>query len=152
MAMLKRPSRERVTQDGGGEFMPPDRPDRNPPFISDDRGMPPNELPGPGDIAGERAGTSPRENPTLGGGVNMRSPGGQATPGRPMSPTPMAGSVMPFQPMGSPSPASLTRPRSGNLYGSMGGLQGGGLGLPLDPTSNQKSDPISTLLQLLMGR
>ncbi len=37
------------------------------------------------------------------------------------------------------------------MFGSSGGLKGGGLGMPFDPTSNQKSNPIDTLLQQLLG-
>jgi hypothetical protein len=136
--------------------------DQEGPMVSDSFGNPPGS-----DIGGrmpvgpiaDRAGLDPRDNPTLGGGSGptLRQPGGgQATPGRPMEPSPMAGGVspgpMPFKPMGAPSPVSLTKAPRGNLYGSMGGLQGGGLGLPLDPVSDQKSDPISSLIQMLTQR
>jgi hypothetical protein len=75
-----------------------------------------------------------------------------------MSPTPMAGSTMspggtlPFSPLSGPKPVQLVKPRGSALFGSMGGLQGGGLGLALDPTSDQASDPITTLMKILGGR
>jgi hypothetical protein len=107
-----------------------------------------------------RSSQGPRENfaPQLrspaSGGMNA-----QAAPQRPEEPTPMAGStqmgssegVLPFQPMGGPSPSTLAKPQS-SLFGSMGGLQGGGLGVPLDPTPNAASDPITNLIQMLLGR
>lgn len=107
-------------------------------------------------IDSQRAGETSRERD-----VNRRAPGGMPTPGRPSTPTPMAGStfqpgteggaggVMPFNPMRGPSAASMVSSR-GALFGSQGGLQGGGLGVPLDPTSNSQSDPISTLISQLM--
>lgn len=110
------------------------------------------------DGAPSRQGMTPRENPTL------RAPSGAgAAPPMPKSPSPQAGSVstagmgstegvMPFAPMGGTPNVRLAKPSSQGLYGSLGGLQGGGLGLPLDPTSNQQSDPISTLIQMLSGR
>lgn len=102
-----------------------------------------------------RFGEAPRERPG----------GGDAAPPQPRTPTPQAGSVgpspgpapmppQPFSPMPQQAPvASLARPMggSGSLYGGLGGLKGGGLGVPLDPISNQASDPISTLLKLLQG-
>jgi hypothetical protein len=94
-----------------------------------------------------RAGETPRDRQ-----------GSQAAPARPGTPTPMAGStfqpevpqgpgVIPFEPL--PSTDIMGVSRRG-LFGSRGGLQGGGIGLPLDPTSNQASDPISGLIQLLL--
>jgi hypothetical protein len=51
-----------------------------------------------------------------------------------------------------PSPAFQTpRRQRGALFGSQGGLKGGGLGVPLDPVANQQSDPIATLIKLLNG-
>lgn len=84
------------------------------------------------------------------------APGG-ATPRRPMSPSPMTGStsgLQLFNPMPGPSPVTLANPAKRGMFGSLGGLQGGGLGLPLDPTSNVESDPISGLIELLskLGR
>ena len=110
-------------------------------------------------IAG-RGGETPRERSKPGGGA------GGAAPTRPRSPQPMAGStfqagmgggmgsggVMPFDPMGgSPDVGSLATPRLRGLFGGAGGLTEGGLGVPLDPTSDLESDPISTLLKLLQG-
>ena len=85
----------------------------------------------------------------MGGGSNV-------APRQPAEPTPMAGATMQapspqmFEPMGRESNVRLTSSMGGGLYGKSGGLQGGGLGVPFDPTSNAQSDPISTLLQLLM--
>lgn len=101
---------------------------------------------------------SPRERDAFGTGV-----GGNATPRRPMAPTPMAGtaSLQPFQPM-SDAPAGmmagagmgagsvLRRPGGGSLFGSMGGLKGGGLGMPLDPTNAAQNQDVSGLLQMLL--
>jgi hypothetical protein len=86
--------------------------------------------------------------------------GPAATPTMPRVPTPQAAGqpavsgppVLPFQPMSSPSIGSMATPRLRGLSGSAGGLQGGGLGLPLDPVSNQTSDPIDTLLQGLTSK
>jgi hypothetical protein len=104
-------------------------------------------------------------------------PGGggesHATPMRPPQPTPEAGSsfqatsggdttgqggLTPFSPLPQTDYAPLARSggpgglQSGNggLFGSLGGLQGGGLGVPLDPTANEQSDPIDTLIKHLM--
>ena len=102
-----------------------------------------------------RGGESPRER---GGGGDTS---GGAAPPRPHSPAPQAGSgalppsgqgggLGPFSPMPSAPGVSLAKPRGmGSLYGSAGGLQGGGLGLPFDPVSNQKSPDIGGLLELL---
>ena len=63
--------------------------------------------------------------------------------------------VVPFEPLAGPNPGSFANPmaqrRSGGLYGMAGGLKGGGLGMALDPTSDQKSDPITTLIKALLG-
>lgn len=106
--------------------------------------------PGAGTIEGAQSGESPRER------------GASATLRRPSAPSPMAGStfqagtpapqgVMPFQPMDGADASMLAHP-AGSLFGKAGGLQGGGLGLPLDPTSNQASDPIQLLMKLLGGQ
>lgn len=78
----------------------------------------------------------------------------------------------PFQPMSQPPSSMMTSPMGGStdqmggspdissgpmlrmnsLFGSMGGLKGGGLGVPLDPMSNQKDDPISQLIAMLGQR
>lgn len=134
---------------------------------------------------GGREGETPRERASegrpggggMGGGgdVRLRTAGAgggdgatQATPRRPSSPSPMAGStftpasggatgvggspgVVPFEPMSSPNVGSLTTPVGGGLYGGAGGLTGGGLGVPLDPISNQQSSPLDMLLQIIKG-
>lgn len=88
------------------------------------------------------------------------------------APTPQPTSrLIPFTPMGGSGGAAdagtLTSPGGGlssstasigssaspqlrSLFGSQGGLRGGGLGVPLDPVSNQMSDPISLLIEQLM--
>lgn len=101
-------------------------------------------IPTPMNPVDSRSGEGPREGATL---------------KRPSSPTSMAGSsfqagpaqtgLMPFQPLGSPDVSSMVHPH-GSVFGSQGGLQEGGFGMGLDPTPNQASDPISTLLQFLM--
>jgi hypothetical protein len=111
------------------------------------------DLPGRGE-------EGPRERPSGGGG------GGTAVaPRRPSEPTSQAGSqfsnpqplgpaaqqgVLPFAPMPQANVGSFATPNQGGLYGSAGGLQGGGLGVPFDPISDAASDPISGLLELLM--
>ena len=98
----------------------------------------------------------------------------QATRRRPAEPSPMSGSfftagggreapmggVRPFTPMGDTNGTDLASPMGGDvgvtrrspvaLFGSLGGLQGGGLGVPLDPMSNATSDPISSLIESLL--
>lgn len=114
----------------------------------------PTEIGGQGGMTG---GPSPGQ-PSR-GSESPRERQGTAVPRRPMEPTPMAGSaspasggLQPFQPMGSPSVGSMATPRLRGLFGSSGGLQGGGLGVPLDPTSNDASPDISSLIaQLLKG-
>lgn len=86
----------------------------------------------------------------------------QSAPRQPQVPTPMAGTeqtmgggpqgTIPFTPMGGPDAASQASPRLRSLFGGGSGLTGGGLGVPLDPISNQQSDPINMLMQLLQGR
>jgi hypothetical protein len=154
------PTRLRVSNSGGwdDDLNAPRRPGLNlggptPPPVppppmgggGGDDGGEPTEL--GGGEPGARGGQGPRENFPGGGGT--------ATPTRPMTPTPISGGppVQVTPPIPGPSPASLTstlRGRGG-VYGSQGGLQGGGFGLPFDPTSNQKSDPISDLLKQLLG-
>lgn len=98
-----------------------------------------------------KSGESPRERGALGAQASLR---------RPSTPTPMSGStfspgmgqgLMPFQPLDQAEGSTLTNPQ-GSLFGSAGGLKGGGLGVPLDPTSNQQSDPIAFLMRLLKGQ
>jgi hypothetical protein len=95
--------------------------------------------------------TQPRNNPTLGGGPQLRPiGGGNATAPQPMSPTPQAGAVTPQPPMGGgPDLASLASPARRGLYGSSGGLQGGGLGVP--GSGGGDEDPISALIQQLLA-
>jgi hypothetical protein len=95
-----------------------------------------------------RGGETPREGQQGGGG------GGQATPTRPMEPQPISGQtpIQVTQPMASASPQALTSTlRNKGAYGGPSGLTQGGFGLPFDPTSNNKSDPIQFLIQQLIG-
>lgn len=103
---------------------------------------PPNTGGGQDSGQGARGSETPRER------------GGDATPTRPMSPDPVVGHppVQVTQPLPSESPMALTSTlRSRGLFGGAGGLTGGGLGVPFDPTSNSQSDPINTLLKKLLG-
>lgn len=91
-----------------------------------------------------------------------RDGGSVATPRRPPEPTPHTGaSMVAGGPSGGPAGLSL-RPftpmadvgsgdwqGSGGLFGSLGGLRGGGLGRPLDPMANEQSS-ISALIQMLL--
>lgn len=118
-------------------------------------GYSPRENFGPG--AGSGEGSPSLRTPTGGSGDGQQAgtPGGQpdgprATPAQPRQPFARAGQtgVLPFKPMDQNVGPNVT-PKMTNLFGSLGGLKGGGLGLPLDPTSNQISDPIDGLIQLL---
>jgi hypothetical protein len=131
-----------------GPFTPPPPPD-------------PNEVPNappPPVVQPERGGETPRERAASGGGGGTGSPGltgGLATPPRPRVPTPVAGAAgqPPQGPsVNSPLPPIVSQARQRSLMGGLGGLTMGGLGVPFDPTSNQKSDPISSLMELLKGR
>jgi hypothetical protein len=108
---------------------------------------------GPGPEGGARGGESPRERgATMGAPPMGGNTGGQPTSMPPMAPSPVAGQgLVPSAPLPGPNPQALTSTLrgSGGMFGSQGGLQGGGFGLPFDPTSNQESDPISSLLKLL---
>lgn len=96
--------------------------------------------------------------PTGRGNETPRDRIGNVAPRKPMEPSPMASQgssmqapmpgVLPFKPL----PGPMMGTTQGRLFGSMGGLKGGGLGLPLDPISDVASDPIDTLIQLLMKR
>jgi hypothetical protein len=115
-----------------------------------------------------RSGESPREREAPAGpfapysvpgripdGDERGAPGGEATPTQPMTPSPVAG-VPPVKishPMPGPNPQAMTSTLrgKGGYFGGQGGLTGGGFGLPFDPTSNAASDPITTLLQKLLG-
>jgi len=130
-----------------------------------------DEMMGGGERAGGegRFGEGPRERPRPVPGGALPGPGpmtpqpygANAAPEMPHSPTPQAGStftsggtdgggIIPFPPMGSADVGSMATPKLRGLFGSAGGLQGGGLGVPLDPISNQQSDPISSLIESLM--
>lgn len=85
--------------------------------------------------------------------------GPRPVPSRPSVPTPMAGSTMelpstegilPFTPLAGPDAVSQASPVRRSLYGGQRGLTGGGLGVPLDPVSNDQSDPISSLIAMLL--
>ena len=101
-----------------------------------------------------RFGETPRERPG-------------SAPGQPMEPTPAGGAPAPastgqgpFMPLPSPGTAKMALPggtaagpvqsQRRKLFGQSGGLLGGGLGVPLDPMSNDVSDPITSLIQLLL--
>lgn len=120
---------------------------------------------GGGDSTGARYGEKPRSRPPSG-----PVGGPEAAPPRPDSPTPMAGSVqqpdlpastagvLPFEPMGdtmgslsSMAAPTTSRLRGSGLYGDLGGLQGGGLGVPFDPVADEDSDPINLLMKLMGG-
>lgn len=96
---------------------------------------------------GGRGGESPRERQQGG------QAGGNATKTQPMEPSPISAQtpMQVTQPLASPSPQALTSTLrgAGGMFGGQGGLTGGGLGMPFDPTSNQDSDPINTLMKLL---
>lgn len=108
--------------------------------------------------------TPPPQGPTsTGPGYHV---GTVASPDQPDEPTPLAGmtstppqAIQPFRPLPeTPSSTlvgsigSMATPRLRGLYGSAGGLQGGGLGVPLDPTSNAASNPIDSLLSTLTSK
>lgn len=83
-----------------------------------------------------------------------------STPRKPSTPTPMAGSVstpssqgvIPFQPIGTPSVGAQATPQLRSLFGSQGGLTGGGLGVPLSPMNLTESGSIDSLIQMLQQR
>lgn len=116
---------------------------------------------------------SPRERAGIQGGVShlpeAPHPGGggggiTSTPRQPATPSPAQGStfeagppdvgtmqgLQPFAPMGGPDPTTMASPRLRSIYGSQGGLQGGGLGVP-GSTSPAQNDPISQLIQQLLA-
>lgn len=110
------------------------------------------EFPGP--IPGNP--TPPRDEPRPGGAGAPPGPG-QATPRQPMEPTPDAGSTspgpqgpMPFNPLPGPDLASLGSPRRRGLFGGLGGLTEGGLGVPGNGGA-QGPDMISSLIQQLLS-
>lgn len=150
---LRRPGQLRM--DDGEEYVP-----REQRLATGETGSPADDVivpqgPKPGSKIPASSQETPRERPPSVGPSSTLRPA-QATPARPTVPTPMAGSsfqppqgVQPFAPMAGPGAASLVKPASRGLYGGMGGLTGGGLGMPSDPTSNAASNPIDTLIQLL---
>ncbi len=101
-----------------------------------------------------RSGETPRERAQLPGGAG----GASGAPPRPMSPTPMAGSVsqgvVPFQPLPGPTGGPTAIGGSGvarrRLLGGARGLTGGGLGIAGNPINLQESDPISALIRSLL--
>lgn len=131
-------------------------------LLSQQGGMPdtaaPPLLPTGGESIPSRGGETPRESPQ-GVPTTPSAPkpgelhtGTSATPPMPTAPTP-APNGSTFNPIsGGNSVGPLLSPMSSQrrgLYGALGGLKGGGLGVPLDPTSNQASDPISGLISML---
>jgi hypothetical protein len=123
--------------------------------------------PKPGERGGEsdegRFGEGPRERPRPpvppGGPAPPQLPP-QPTPAPPREPTPSGGvmpppPMSPFPPMAQPNPASLIEPAgagpSRRQFGGAYGLTGGGFGMS-DPTSNQTSDPIQSLIQSLLQK
>lgn len=129
---------------GRGSFQVPQGPPESPldQFAPTDDDIPPNNVPIPGGD-GARGGESGRER-----GSNITN----STPKKPIEPTPMAGSMGPSinPPMAGVSPEALTSVLRGRgNFGGLGGLTEGGFGMPFDPTSNQKSDPIEGLLSTL---
>jgi hypothetical protein len=103
---------------------------------------------GPGEVDPTgQSGENPRERGEYGTGI-----GGNATLRRPSVPTPGAGSsqLIPFSPMGDTSAQVMARPRGpGALFGALGGLQGGGLGVPQSGESNAPNQDITGLIRLL---
>ena len=101
----------------------------------------------------------------LGGGdpINQSSePQGNQpiqAPDRPNSPTPMAGSQGPLPSMPTVNPPmegsgtqGSSRLRGPGLFGSQGGLQGGGVGAPMGPSNSDQSDPLSMLIKQLLSQ
>jgi len=123
-----------------------------------------NGMPGGPDGPGPQSansGQTPRERQPQNGQFNGQIGGGNATsaPAMPKAPTPKAGAVNPMQASGSLGGGAPPQLRTfapmtptggqGGLMGSMGGLQGGGLGNAFDPTSNEKGQSILELLKML---
>lgn len=122
--------------------------------------VPPVFEEGLGSGSAGRHGETPRErqNVSQRSAMPSASAPANASPRRPSSPESMAGSVsspapslVPFQPLPQASVGSMATPALRGLYGAAGGLKGGGLGMPLDPMTNEASDPIDTLIKLLSG-
>lgn len=93
-----------------------------------------------------------------------------SAPRMPSEPTPQAGAagpaldassgVIPFAPMAGSGPEAQVQPqgpapvsgvslRGSSLFGSSGGLTGGGLGIPQDPTTRANNGSIDGLIQLI---
>jgi hypothetical protein len=136
-----------------GQYSPPPIPGING-WDGDPATLPPKE-PGTGQIpGGNNAGnsTTPRESFPSEPARRAPGDGAQATPPRPMSPTPMAGASAPAvaPPMQGGAPlSSLASPARRGLFGGTGGLTGGGLGVPGDG-AGPGNDPISALIQQLL--
>lgn len=162
-------TRRRPTQDGfsdellpggGGPPGPPQQPFNPKPVFP---GAPPRDDAGRAQTPRERE-IERRPVPPPGGGA-------QQAPPRPKVPTPQAGAVAPIgpppapmvgPPMPGPGAGSMAEPlqtpyfggggAQRRLFGQMRGLQGGGLGVPLDPSADEESDPITSLIRLLTAR
>jgi hypothetical protein len=144
-----------LPEGGGDDVLPPANPGGG--------GKSGNDMP---DTHFGRFGETPRERtPGVHGGPPPLGP--QATPPSPTEPIPMSGQpgggmtpppppMEPFDPMASDPNAFISPAGAGparrSLFGSMGGLKGGGLGVPLDPVSNESSDPIQGLIQALLQK
>jgi hypothetical protein len=115
-------------------------------------GMPGGPEAGPGYDPGAQNSETPRERES------------NVTPRRPGVPTPMAGSsftapsggggtgLLPFAPMGGPDPSQmLGSGGGGGMFGSSGGLRGGGLGVPQTGAGPAGNQDISELLQQLLS-
>jgi hypothetical protein len=98
----------------------------------------PNHQPPPPAAPTEGAVPTPHYPTPMSGGTSMAGGGGSTDQG-PSMPT--------FDPMPSAPMGAMTSARR-SLYGKAGGLLGGGLGAQ-DTTSNQMSDPISSLIAML---
>ena len=101
---------------------------------------------GRGDEGPRAALRKPGASPSPSAGNSFQS-GGDMGGGGSMAPS----GVSPFNPLPSAPIGSFAQSRQGGLFGSLGGLKGGGLGVPMDSTPDAASDPINTLLKLLMG-
>lgn len=86
------------------------------------------------------------------GGETPRERDSMSARRRPINPTPMAGAGG-ISPGGGDDLSAMLGGMGGmnvgGAFGGRGGLTHGGFGLPFDPQSNQTSDPISTLIQML---
>jgi hypothetical protein len=142
---------EPTGQDDGGQFSALGKPDqqRQDPTVTFEN--PAYQPPNPG---GENPGREPGNSTSpmeahMGQGPNQPLSAGHATPPQPMSPSiDGTGSVAPaFQPLPGPGLETLMTSRRRGLYGSTGGLTGGGIGAP----SAGPDQSISALIQALLG-